>query len=279
MQVQRDFIWDFRIFLQLKNYSQRTIKCYTTCLRQFFTKTQSQSSKIENDIVQNFILALYQKNYSPKTVNLYYNAIKSYSENIISQKLTLELKKCRYPRRLPNILSHLEVEKIITKTTNLKHKTIISLAYGSGLRVSEVVNILVRDIDFDRWVINIRLAKWQKDRITLLPKKILPALRKICTQKNRTDWLFANTLWQKLSTRTCQKIFHNACIKASITKDVSFHSLRHSFATHLLENGLDVTYVQKLLWHANIKTTQTYLHIANTNLKNIESPLDIIARK
>jgi len=274
MQYENHLVEQFANFLKLRNYSNRTIACYIWCLKQFFTKTKSKSNFIDSQIVQNFILWLHDNNFSPKTINLYYNSIKSYMQNILWQKLNFQIKKCKYPRKLPNILSQKEIEKIISKTINTKHKLILSLAYGSGLRVSEVVNLFVKDLDFDRGILSIKCAKWQKDRISILPHKIMQDLKNIIKNKKSWNYIFENVLWDKLTTRTCQKIFHQACDRVWILKSVSFHSLRHSFATHLLESGLDVTYVQKLLWHSNIKTTQNYLHIVNSSLKNIQSPLD-----
>jgi site-specific recombinase XerD len=207
-------------------------------------------------------------------VNLYYNAIKSYMANILWTKLPISIQRSKYPKKLPQILSKKEIVTLIQLTKNNKHRLMLSLAYGAGLRVSELVKLSVWDIDFEREVLYIRDAKWKKDRITILPQKIIWEIREYIWNRKYDAVLFESSRWWKLSTRTAQNIFKQGCFRASIQKNVTFHSLRHSFATHLLESGLDVSYVQKLLGHSSIKTTQIYLHIANTSIKNIASPLD-----
>jgi len=150
---------------------------------------------------------------------------------------------------------------------------IISLSYGAGLRISEAQNLKVKDIDFDELTIHIKNAKGKKDRITILPEKIKNDLQKALSFKDQNDFIFESERGGKLSTRTLQKIFEKALMKTGIKKPATFHSLRHSFATHLLENGTDIRYVQELLGHQNIRTTQIYAHVTNPNLKNIKSPL------
>ncbi len=228
----------------------------------------------ENEFFEDFLLLLYRENYAPKTVNLYYNAIRSFANLILKKDIFVNIERTRWVKRLPIILSKNEIGSIITVLKNKKHRLILALAYGAGLRVSEVVYLKVGDLNFETNTIHIKQSKWNKDRITLLPKKIVFDLLDLLKWKKSQDYVFWSERWWRLTTRTAQKIFKQACHRVWIQKRVSFHSLRHSFATHLLESGLDVTYVQKLLGHSSIKTTQTYLHLANTSLKNIVSPLD-----
>jgi len=162
---------------------------------------------------------------------------------------------------------------VISSIKNLKHKLIISLAYGAGLRVSEVVNLKIKDINLDELTIHLKNAKGKKDRITIFSEKIKNDLQNLIAGKNLNDYLFESERGGKLTERTVQKVFENALRGAGIKKDATFHSLRHSFATHLLENGVDVRYVQELLGHANIRTTQVYTKVTNPKLKNIKSPL------
>jgi len=150
---------------------------------------------------------------------------------------------------------------------------LLSLAYGAGLRVSETVNLKVADMDLTELTVHIKPAKGQKDRISLIPEKLTKSLSGIISGKRANDFVFASERGGKLTTRTAQKVFEKAIKKAGINKRVTFHSLRHSFATHLLENGVDVRYVQELLGHHNIRTTQIYTHVTNPMLKNIKSPL------
>jgi len=176
-------------------------------------------------------------------------------------------------KRLPVVLSKNEIIRIIETIKNTKHKTLISLAYGAGLRVSEVINLRVKDIELDELSLIIRSGKGDKDRLTIIPEKILDSLHVIMAGKEPSDYLFESERGGKLTTRTAQMIFERALQKTSIAKDATFHSLRHSFATHLLENGVSVRYIQQLLGHASITTTQQYTRVTNPQLKNIRSPL------
>jgi len=171
------------------------------------------------------------------------------------------------------MLSRNEIKTIIDKISNPKHKLLLSLSYGSGLRVSEAVNLRTRDIDLNELTIHLKGSKGKKDRITIIPKGLKKALLRQTVNKNGDGFIFKNGRGSKLTTRTAQKVFANALKKAGIKKRATFHSLRHSFATHLLENGVDIRYVQELLGHANIRTTQVYTKVTNPRLKNIKSPL------
>ncbi len=172
------------------------------------------------------------------------------------------------------MLSRQEIEKIINTITNPKHKLIIALAYGCGLRVSEVVNLKVKDINLNEFTVHLKGAKGNKDRITILPEKFKADIINNLANKTGNEYFFISQMGGKLSERTAQIIFEKSLKMANIQKEATFHSLRHSFATHLLENGVDVRYVQELLGHANIKTTQIYTKVTNPSLKKIKSPLD-----
>ncbi|MCX6800459.1 MAG: tyrosine-type recombinase/integrase, partial [Candidatus Falkowbacteria bacterium] len=156
---------------------------------------------------------------------------------------------------------------------NKKHSLMIALAYASGLRVSEVVSLKVKDLNLLEFTIHLKSTKGDKDRITILPEKLIKDIENMIMHKSLNDYVFSSERGGKLTERTAQKIFENALQKSGIKKDATFHSLRHSFATHLLENGVDIRYVQELLGHQNIRTTQIYTHITNPSLKNIKSPL------
>ncbi|MDD5748382.1 MAG: tyrosine-type recombinase/integrase [Actinomycetota bacterium] len=183
------------------------------------------------------------------------------------------MKFAKRSKKLPIVLSREEIKNIIDAIRNPKHKLIISLAYGAGLRISEVVNLKVKDVNLEELTIHLKNAKGKKDRITIFPEKIKTKLQNLIAGKNLNDYLFESERGGKLTERTAQKVFENALQKAGIKKDATFHSLRHSFATHLLENGVDVRYVQELLGHQNIRTTQIYTQVTNPKLKNIKSPL------
>jgi site-specific recombinase XerD len=171
------------------------------------------------------------------------------------------------------VLSKKEIIEILKQIKNPKHKLIIALSYTAGLRVSEVTNLKVMDMNLEELTIHIKDAKGKKDRLTIFSEKIKLPLQKLITLKNKNDFIFESERGGKLSERTVQMIFEKALKRSGIKKDASFHSLRHSFATHLLENGTDVRYVQELLGHQNIRTTQIYTKVTNPSLKNIKSPL------
>ena len=185
----------------------------------------------------------------------------------------INLKFAKRSKKLPIVLSREEIKNIIEAIKNPKHKLIISLAYGAGLRISEVISLKVKDVNLEELTIHLKNAKGKKDRITIFSEKIKTDLRHLIADKNPNNYLFESERGGKLTERTAQKVFENALRKAGIKKDATFHSLRHSFATHLLENGVDVRYVQELLGHQNIRTTQIYTQVTNPKLKNIRSPL------
>jgi len=259
--------------LRLRNYSLKTIKAYLGCLQEYFEFQKINLEKIDEEKIKQFLLNKQSKNYSSQTINLYLNAIKFFYREILKIPQKINLKFAKRSKKLPIVLSREEIRKIIESIKNPKHKLIISLAYGAGLRISEVINLKVKDVNLEELTIHLKNAKGKKDRITIFPEKIKIDLQNLIAGKNLNDYLFESERGGKLTERTAQKVFENAFRKAGIKKDATFHSLRHSFATHLLENGVDVRYVQELLGHQNIRTTQVYTQVTNPKLKNIKSPL------
>jgi len=179
----------------------------------------------------------------------------------------------RRHKKLPVVLSREEISKIIDATKNSKHKMMISLAYGAGLRVGEVIKIQAKDLNLNELTLLISEAKGGKDRISVLPEKLRNDLQNMVAGKAGDQYLFESERGGKLTTRTAQVVFARSLKLAGILKAATFHSLRHSFATHLLENGVDVRYIQKLLGHASITTTQLYTKVTNPLLRKIRSPL------
>lgn len=268
----QNYLLDLERELKYRNYSSRTIEVYTTCVTFFLKYIKNDISKITRDNIIDFIFHLQSKNKAPKTINLYKEAIKFFIKEVLKMNLDFDIKLSHEAKKLPIVLSNQDIIKIIEVTNNLKHKLLLSLSYASGLRVSEIVNLKVGDINLDELTIHIKWAKWNKDRITVFSQKLKNDLWKNILYKEKNDYLIESERWWKLTERTAQIIFKNAMKKAWIKKDASFHSLRHSFATHLLENGTDIRYIQELLWHSSIKTTQIYTKVMNPNLKNIKSP-------
>lgn len=259
--------------LRLRNYSPKTIESYLGCLRDYFNFLKANFEKLNEEKIKEFLLKKQDKNYAPQTINLYLNAIKFFYRDVLKIPRKINLKFAKRIKKLPIVLSRQEIKEIIDSIKNLKHKLIISLAYGAGLRISEVVNLRAKDVNLEELTIHLKNAKGKKDRITIFPESIKNDLKILIANKNLDEIVFISERGGKMSERTLQKIFEKALKKANIKKDATFHSLRHSFATHLLENGVDVRYVQELLGHQNIRTTQIYTQVTNPKLKNIKSPL------
>jgi len=260
--------------LKLRNYSPQTIKSYLGCLGDYFYSFDGDGQLADVNFIRKFLLEKQARGLSAQTINLYLNAIKFFYREIVKFNGEIDLKFAKRAKKLPIVLSSEEIIAIITNIKNPKHKLLIALSYGAGLRVSEAVDLKVKDINLEELTIHLKDAKGQKDRITLLPAKLKMDIHAMIVLKNKDDYVFMSERGGKLTDRTAQKIFENALQKTKITKDATFHSLRHSFATHLLENGVDVRYVQELLGHQNIRTTQIYTHVTNPAIKKIKSPLD-----
>ncbi|MFH1284511.1 MAG: tyrosine-type recombinase/integrase [Candidatus Peregrinibacteria bacterium] len=280
----------------LRNYSPRTISSYLRCVVEFLVflrenfkgkgenKNESvpavrQQMTVENiygnyetEIIRIFLLHKKSRNYAPETINLYLNAIKFFYGNVLKSSFKIDIKFARRNIKLPVVLARDEIIRIISSLQNLKHRLAIALAYGAGLRVSEVSNLKVQDLDFANGVMYIRNSKSRKDRVTLLPEKLVDDMRTLVKFREKKDYVFPGRNG-KITARALQKVFNAALEKAGVGKSASFHSLRHSFATHLIENGTSVIYVQELLGHLNIRTTQRYIHAAGAGVRLIKSPL------
>lgn len=273
MQDYQKYLDQVCLELRLRNYSPKTIKAYILCLKIYFDYYKLDPRVLDENRIKDFLLFLQSKHKSSQTVNLYLNAIKFFYRDIIKNKKRIEIRFAKTTNKIPIVLSREEIAKIINITNNKKHQLIIALAYGGGLRVSEIINLKVKDTNLEELTIHLKDAKGKKDRITIFPEKLKESLRQIITNRDKNDYVFESERGGKLSERTVQKVFENVLKKAKINKDATFHSLRHSFATHLLENGVDVRYVQELLGHANIRTTQIYTKVTNPSIRNIKSPL------
>ena len=259
--------------LKLRNYSLQTRKAYLLYTGEYLSFSKEKGIKDKQKAIEEFLLDKHKRKQSPQTINLALNAVKFLYTVVLKDPQKIDLKFAKRRKRLPVVLSHTEIESIIEATGNPKYRLMISLGYACGLRVSEVTSLHVEDLDIDELVVHIKNAKAKKDRISVLPEKLQNDLRNIIAGKNQTDFLFTSNRGGRLTTASLQKMFRKSLVVAKITKPATFHSLRHSFATHLLENGTDVRYVQELLGHSNIRTTQVYTQVTNPSLKNIRSPL------
>jgi len=261
-----------------RNFSVKTIKEYLYYNKDFLQFIKKDPYNINSQDIYDYLAYLTDTlKKSSSTVNVAYSALKFYYKNLVNFNFFNFIKRPKRSKKLPDTLSHWEVKKIIDVTKNLKHKAILTLAYSSGLRVSEVVKLKFTDLDFENSTIFIRNSKGKKDRITIFSKKAQMLISDYIKEYRPTYWLFEGWSSSKhLSIRSAQKIFEKAKNLASINKDVSIDALRHSFATHLLENGVDIKYIQELLGHTSIKTTEIYTHVTKNRLEKIISPLDSI---
>lgn len=270
--MQQKYLGQTKRELKLRNYSFKTIKAYLGCLEEYFDFQKINLEKIDEEKIKQFLLNKQSKNYSSQTINLYLNAIKYFYRDVLKLTDKIDIKFAKRSKKLPIVLSRDEIENILSRIENFKHRILITLSYGAGLRISEVVNLRVKDVNLEELVLHLKDAKGKRDRITIFPEKIKQDLNKLIVCKKGNDYVFESERGGKLNIRTAQKIFENALKKSGIKKSATFHSLRHSFATHLLENGVDVRYVQELLGHQNIRTTQIYTQVTNPKLKDIKSP-------
>ncbi|MCF7794901.1 tyrosine-type recombinase/integrase [Patescibacteria group bacterium] len=257
----------------LGNYSFKTRKAYLLYIKEYISFCNKYNFKDKQVAIQEYALNKHKRDLAPQTINLALNAVKFLYLKVFKDKEKIDIKCVKRNKKLPVVLSKKEIEKIISVTKNKKYKLMISLSYACGLRVSEVVKLKVKDLNIKELLVYIKKSKGNKDRISILPEKLKKDLYNIISLKDVNDYIFESNRGDKLCTASIQKMFKKSLKIASINKKASFHSLRHSFATHLLENGTNLRYIQKLLGHNNVHTTQTYTEVSNPALKNIKSPL------
>ena len=263
--------------LMLKRYSFATIKVYKSHFSAFLLQYNQIEPKdiSEQQIIQYILQQIEERSISESTQNGIINAIKFYYETVLGNpRKVYKIPRPKKTKQLPKVLSEQEVVKLINAVDNLKHKCILLLIYSAGLRLSELIHLKITDIHSDRNCIFIKDAKGKKDRYTLLSTKILDHLRAYYKEYKPMDWLFEGQYKGPYSATSVQKIFTRAKKKSKINPYATVHTLRHSFATHLLEKGVDLRYIQELLGHGSIKTTEIYTHISQKEMKKIDSPLD-----
>lgn len=268
----------FKRYLYTKRYSESTVKTYTEALKTFFVFYQEKEvNDINNEDVVHFHYEyIIKKKLSSSFQNQIINAVKLYFSTI--KETSIQVDKVYRPKReklLPNVLSKAEVKSILTALVNIKHQTMLSMIYSCGLRRSEMLNLKPADIDSKRNVVIIRQAKGKKDRIAPLSENILVMLRNYYIAYQPQTWLFEGQLaGEKYSEKSLQCILKQAVSKPNIKKPVTLHWLRHSYATHLLEAGTDLRYIQEILGHNSSKTTEIYTHVSTKNIRNVKSPFD-----
>ncbi len=270
--------------LTLKAYSSSTIRTYRGELMAFFQILGNiPAEKLTTEDVKRYLLKCLSQGLKENTLHSRINALKSYYEQVLKRdKFFVDIPRPKKAQQLPNVLGENEITRLFNAVTNKKHKAILFMAYSAGLRVSVVVNVKLKHIDSDRMQIFVERSKGKKDRYVNLSPILLDVLRKYIqlADPKPSDYLFEGQFPGSMySARSAQSIFQMARKAAGIRKDVTFHSLRHSFATHILEKGIDIRYIKDILGHFNIKTTERYLHVKRDQLINIISPLDDIWKK
>lgn len=256
--------------LSIRRYSKRTIKSYMRINRGFLLFSGKRPEEMKNEDTKKYLYYMVEgKKVATSTLNIVINALKFYYGEVLKKNFIYEVKRPKKNKKLPVVLSKEEVKRILDVTTNTKHKAILMLMYSGGFRVREVVRLKPEDIDSERSLIHIRGSKGRKDRYTIPSRSALAVLRKYFAQHKPEKWLFEGARpGEHISARTVQAIFKQASEKAQ--------SLRHSFATHLLESGIDLRYIQEILGHKSSKTTEIYTHVSKANIAKIKSPLDNI---
>jgi site-specific recombinase XerD len=269
----------FRIFLVAKNYSKQSQKTYIHSIKEFLEHLSKPISNTAKEDFDQFLVFLREeKKLEASTINLKAAAISLFLKEIIQLKDHKSFRtRMKTPKSLPEVYSLEEIGHIISGVENSKHRAILMLAYGGGLRLSEIQKLRIQDVQFDRKIIKIYRGKGAKDRQIMLDVNLARLLQGLIPHNRQKGYIFTGAGGRAvLSRRTISKIYENACKKANIVPRGGIHLLRHSFATHLLENGTDMRFIQELLGHANINTTERYTHVANNTISKIKSPLSLL---
>ncbi|MFL0246071.1 tyrosine-type recombinase/integrase [Candidatus Clostridium stratigraminis] len=265
--------------LEIKGFSPKTQDAYLRHVAVFSKHFGKSPDLLGIEEIKDYLhYVITDRGLSKSYVNQVYSALKFLYEATLGREWKMtQIPRVKKDKKLPQVLSRLEIKKILDSITNLKHRAILTTIYASGLRVGEVVNLKVIDIDSKCMQIKVCLGKGKKDRFTILSEKNLIVLRDYFKYYKPKDWLFPGDDESKhLTERTVERVFEKAKAKAGVLKPGNVHCLRHSFATHLLEDGTDIHYIQALLGHTNIQTTNIYLHVTAARIKKIRSPFDIL---
>jgi len=270
-------VTDFVKILKLKRYGSSTINSYSShigLVKGHFADRSLNKLK-DQDLFEFVYFMVTTKGISQSYQRQLVGALKLFYKEIYKRTIPFEyLKVNRSERKLPPVLSQQEVVRLISSIKNLKHKAMIALIYGSGIRIGELINLRTKDIDSDRMQVHIRGGKGKKDRYTILSSTSLALLRDYYRKYEPKEYLFEGQSGGRYSSESASKLFKRAVERSGVNKSATLHTLRHSFATHLLEQGVSIVHIQKLLGHSNINTTMIYTHIAKADLLGIKSPLD-----
>lgn len=262
--------------LKLRNFSAKTVSAYMFYNRKFMEHCNKEAASVTEDDVRAYLAYMMaDRKASPSSIVLIRAALKFYYDELLKKSI-VNLKTPKIDKKLPTVLTREEVKRLLDAAPALKSRLMLEMLYSTGLRVSECTHLKVADIELDSKTGWVRHGKGAKDRPMILANHLIDDIRKYLSEKKPEDYVFSNSKGLPLTTRNLQKIVKNAAKVAGISKKVSPHTLRHSFATHLLESGTDLRKIQELLGHSNLQTTQIYTKVSTEELRKVKSPLDDI---
>jgi integrase/recombinase XerD len=267
--------------MRLRRFSPKTIACYLACMKGVARHFRKSPAELVDEEIRAYLHHLMEERKVSQSVLVQtYSALKFFFEKTLQKQWNVfRIPRCKQRRKLPGVLTREEVELILSATKNLKHRAILMTIYSAGLRIGEVTRLKVSDIDSGRMMIRVNEGKGLKDRYTLLGERNLEMLRCYWKAYRPLEWLFpGRNASCPVSTSAIQRVFKTSLEKAGIKKKASVHTLRHCFATHLLESGTDLYYIQRLLGHKSAGTTSVYLHITGKDIGKIKSPIDTSVR-
>ncbi|MCP3682314.1 MAG: tyrosine-type recombinase/integrase [bacterium] len=259
--------------LKLRGFSPQTVRAYTFHNQKFLDFFNKSAEEATEDDIKAFIASLIEKGSSSSTIMLVKASLKFYFHDVLGKNIVV-LKTPKGSKKLPTVLSKDEIKRLIEAAGTEKTQLIIKMLYSSGLRLSECINLKVNDLEFDEKIGWVRKGKGSKDRVFILSEALIEDLQKYINKKRLKTHIFCSKKGTPLSPRNIQKIVALSTRNAGIKKNVTPHTFRHSFATHLLESGVDIRKIQELLGHSNLQTTQIYTKVSTEELKKVKSPLD-----
>jgi len=265
--------------LRLRRYSYATVKSYRSCFRTFLASFEKHDPKHikKEEILQYMLYQIKHYKISESSQNSIINAIKFYYEKVLKKPSEYyDLRRPKKPVQLPNILSEAEIKSLLSHTKNLKHRTVLATIYSAGLRLGEVVKLRIEDIHSDDMTIFVKGAKGKKDRYTILSDQLLRLLRDYYRAYKPSYWLFEGQDGGQYSKRSVQNVLRKSVKESKVNAFATVHTLRHSFATHLLQRGTSLRYIQSMLGHNSSKTTEIYTHVLNLRNQGVKSPLDFL---
>ena len=270
--------------MELRNLSNHSQRAYLAAVTGISRHYRRSPNKITNKMIEDYLLYLKnEKDNSPNSCGSVLTGLRFFYKNVMKKEISIGYSVRKIPRKLPTVLTKEQVWKIICASENLKHRLILMTTYAAGLRASEVIALKPKHIESERMLIKVKDGKGKKDRYTMLSVKLLDELRRYYKKYRPQTFLFPSSFGKRkdkpLSYETVRSIYEKARKNAGVKKGAGLHTLRHSFATHLLEAGYDIRNIQVSMGHSRLSTTMIYLHVSRKTLSKIPSPLDLINKK